>query len=383
VIRIVADHKIPFLKGALEGVASIKYLPGNEISREDLMDADALITRTRTMCNRELLEGTGVRFIASATIGYDHIDPAYCETAGIGWTNAPGCNASSVRQYVVSALLSLANRDGMNLDGLTLGVVGVGNVGSQVAMAGRALGMKVLLNDPPRARIEGDKVFTPLENLLERADVVTLHVPLNKEGEDKTAGMVDDRFMEMLKRGAVLINSSRGGVVDEEALVRGISSGKTGDVVLDVYRGEPAINRVLMDVITLATPHIAGYSLDGKADGTGMAVRAVSKHFSLGMDDWQPAGIPLPEDPVLQADAASRSGIGWIWELYRKTYDITRDDAMLRKDPSAFERLRGEYPFRREPGAYTVRLLNEFPGRRKLLGSFGFTVIPEPLIKKE
>ena len=379
-IRIVADHKIPFLQGALEGVASVRFLPGGEISRDDLVDADALITRTRTICNKELLEHTGIRFIASATIGYDHIDTDFCDQAGIGWTNAPGCNASSVQQYVVSALLCLAVRRGFDLDGLTLGVVGVGHVGSRVARAGQALGMKVLLNDPPRARSEGAEAFTPLEKLLEQADVITLHVPLNRKGEDKTAGMVDNRFTGRVKRGAVLINTSRGGVVEEDALVRGLSSGKLGDVVLDVFRGEPVVNPGLLDAVTLATPHIAGYSLDGKANGTGMAVRAVSKYFSLDMDDWQPSGIPLPEDPVLDVDAGSRSGRGLLWDLYRKTYDITRDDAMLRNDPSAFEQLRGDYPFRRELGAYSVRLSGGSHWFRGLIETLGFTVLQEPLI---
>ena len=376
-IRIVADNKIPFLKGALEGVASVRYLPGSEISRNDLLDADALITRTRTICNRELLEGTGIRFIASATIGYDHIDMDFCERAGIVWTNAPGCNASSVQQYVVSALLCMAVRRGFDLDRLTLGVVGVGHVGSRVARAGQALGMKVLLNDPPRARAEGTEAFAPLEELLEQADVITLHVPLNKEGEDRTAGMVDNRFTGRMKQGAVLINTSRGGVVEEEALVRGLSSGKPGDAVLDVFRGEPAVSAGLLGAVTLDTPHIAGYSLDGKANGTGMAVRAVSRYFSLDMDDWQPSGIPLPEDPLLEVDAGPLPDRGLLWDLYRRTYDITRDDALLRKDPLAFERLRGDYPFRREPGVYTVRLLKESTRFRKLLESLGFTVLTD------
>jgi erythronate-4-phosphate dehydrogenase len=380
VIRIVADHKIPFLKGALEGVASVRYLPGSEISRDDLLDADALITRTRTICNRELLEGTGIRFIASATIGYDHIDTGFCEKAGIVWTNAPGCNASSVQQYVVSALLCLAVHRGFDLDGLVLGVVGVGHVGSRVARAGQALGMRVLLNDPPRARAEGPEAFAPLEELLEQADVITLHVPLNREGEDRTAGMVDNQFTGRVKRGAVLINTSRGGVVEEDALVRGLTSGKLGDVVLDVFRGEPVVSAGMLDAVTLATPHIAGYSLDGKANGTGMAVRALSSYFSLGMDHWQPSGIPLPEDPLLEVDAGSLPDRGLLWDLYRKTYDITRDDALLRKDPSAFERLRGDYPFRREPGAYSVRLSGEPHGFRELIETLGFTVITEPHI---
>ncbi len=179
-IKIVADNKIPFLAGALESAARVEYMPGSEISGEQLMDADALITRTRTRCNRELLEGTSVRFIASATIGYDHIDTEYCRQQGIEWTNAPGCNSFSVEQYVVSALLWLAHHRRIDLRTLTLGIIGVGNVGSKVANAARVLGMKVLLNDPPRERQEGSAEYSSLEELKSRADIITLHVPLNR-----------------------------------------------------------------------------------------------------------------------------------------------------------------------------------------------------------
>ena len=194
-IRIVADDRIPFLRGAFEEAAKVSYLPGSEIRQPDLKDAECLITRTRTRCDRTLLEHTGIRMIASATIGFDHIDTEYCRKAGIRWTNAPGCNASSVQQYMVSVLLHLALRMGFDLRDLTLGVVGVGHVGSLVAEAAEALGMNVLLNDPPRQRAEGGAQFTGLDRLLEEADVITLHVPLNRGGRDNTAGMVGRRFI--------------------------------------------------------------------------------------------------------------------------------------------------------------------------------------------
>ena len=209
-IKIVADNKIPFLDGALEGVARVEYLPGAEISRSSLLDADALITRTRTKCNRELLEGTSIRFIATATIGYDHIDTDYCREKGIVWTNAPGCNSSSVEQYMVSIMLWLATHRSIDLKALSLGVIGVGNVGRKVASAARAMGMKVLLNDPPRERAEGNAEFVSLEELKEQADIISLHVPLNKGGLDNTEHLVNREFLTHLKSGAILINTSRG-----------------------------------------------------------------------------------------------------------------------------------------------------------------------------
>jgi erythronate-4-phosphate dehydrogenase len=373
-IRVVADHKIPFLKGALEPVAKVDYFPGGEISRKDLLDADALITRTRTRCDRALLEGTGVKFIASATIGHDHIDAEYCREAGISWTNAPGCNASSVRQYMVSALLYLAMEMDLDPGKLTLGVVGAGNVGSRVAKAAADLGMKVLVNDPPRARAEGPEAFVSLEDLLEGSDIVSLHVPLNREGRDRTHHMVDAHFLEALKPGAILVNTSRGEVVREKDLLRALEGDRLAAVVLDVFENEPNPNIQLLDRLTLATPHIAGYSLDGKANGTRMSVQALSRAFGLGLDDWVPRGMPEPAQPQLLGDAAEEKPLALLWELYRQTYDVGTDDRRLRENPEAFEALRGEYPFRREPSAYSVRLFQGDPLIRGKLEALGFSV---------
>jgi erythronate-4-phosphate dehydrogenase len=376
-ISVVADHKIPFLKGALEKVASVNYIPGGEISRGDLTRADALITRTRTRCDRELLEGTAVRFIASATIGHDHIDTDYCRRAGIRWTNAPGCNASSVEQYMVSALLYLASEKGLDLERSTLGVLGVGNVGSRVARAAGSLGMRTLLNDPPRVRKEGKGAFVDLDELIACSDVITLHVPLTIGGVDNTLGMVNRRFIDRVRKGAVLINTSRGGVVNEDDLIHGISSGRLSTVILDVFRGEPVVDRRLLDLVTLATPHIAGYSLDGKANGTGMAVRALSTHFQLGMDHWKPEYLDLPGKTTLYGDTTALPRNKLLWQLFRETYDITADDRRLREDPGTFESLRGDYPLRREPHVYSVRLFQGDPGLRETLESLGFSVLSD------
>jgi len=376
-IKIVADNKIPFLKGALERVAKVEYLPGGEISRSHLLDADALITRTRTKCTRDLLEGTSIRFIATATIGYDHIDTDYCKEKGIGWTNAPGCNSSSVEQYIVSTLLWLAIHRSLNLSTLSLGVIGVGNVGQKVAAAARALGMRVFLNDPPRERAEGPAEFVSLEELKEHADIITLHVPLNKGGMDNTEHLVNREFLTHLKNGAILINSSRGAVVDEEALLNGIRSGKLSDVILDVFENEPAINSDLLEALTLATPHIAGYSLDGKANGTAMSVRAISHFFSLGLDDWFPASIPVPELPEILADASESDLSELLWDIYAQTYDVSSDDQRLRNAPDSFELLRGEYPFRREPVAYAVRLFQGYSEIREILENLRFDVLSD------
>jgi len=377
VIRIVADDKIPFLQGALEGVARIDYVPGAEISNSHLTNADCLITRTRTRCNRELLEGSKVRFIASATIGYDHIDTEYCRSAGINWTNAPGCNSSSVQQYIVSTLLFMAKLRNLDLTGLTLGVVGVGNVGRKVAVAAEALGLNVLRNDPPRQRVEGKRDFAGLEELLDQSHIISLHVPLNIGGEDNTFRMVNGEFIQQMKNGTLLINTSRGGVVEESALLKGIRQGEFSDVVLDVFENEPEIDLELLDAITLATPHIAGYSLDGKANGTAMSVRSISQFFNLGLENWEPTSIPMPAENELFADAAQGSFREILWDLYSQTYDISSDDRRFRNDPGDFERLRGNYPRRREPHAYSVRLFQGFMEITTQLEKLGFSVLSD------
>jgi erythronate-4-phosphate dehydrogenase len=376
-IKIVADNKIPFLEGALEGVAAMKYLPGGSISKDDLMDADALITRTRTQCNSELLEGSSVRFIASATIGFDHIDTRYCKEKGIQWTNAPGCNSSSVEQYLVSALLWLAFQRKLKLKNMTLGIVGVGNVGSKVARVAEALGMEVLLNDPPRERVEGSEDFISLEALQEQSDIISLHVPLNRGGVDNTYHLVDQAFLTNAKKGLILINTSRGPVVDEQALLQGIEQGIIGDAILDVFENEPLVQWELLEALSLATPHIAGYSLDGKANGTTMSVQALSRFFGLGLDNWSPDNIPVPMEREILADASGKDIQKLLWEIYSQCYDISADHKRLKKAPESFEALRGEYPFRREAPAYAVRLFQGYPEIREILEKLGFDVLSD------
>lgn len=353
-IKIIADDKIPFLKGALENSTHVVYLRGNEISHADVQNADALLVRTRTKCNKDLLDNTSIKFIASATIGYDHIDTEYCKENGIAWANAPGCNASSVEQYVVAALLELANRLGFELSSKTIGIVGVGHVGSKIARAASVLGMRVLLNDPPRKRIENSSDFIDLETLQKEADIISFHVPLNRNGEDRTLNIVDDQFLKKLKKGAILINTSRGEIIDENDLESAIDRELLSATVLDVWRNEPFINLNLLEKTTMATPHIAGYSADGKAKGTEMSVRALSSVFKLGLADWIPEKIPLPENPLIKINCQNKIKQEIISETYQYTYNISKDDAALRENPDSFEALRENYPIRREANAYTI-----------------------------
>jgi len=373
-MKIVADDKIPFLKGVLEPYSNVRYLPGFFITNKEIRDNDAIIIRTVTKCNDKLLEGTAVKFIAAASIGYDHIDTEYCRKHNITWTNAPGCNSSSVQQYIASALLHFAKHHSFRLSGKTFGIVGVGNVGKKVAGLATTLGMNVLLNDPPRERVEGKKEFVTLEQILAESDIITLHVPLTKKGIDKTYHMVDKQFLQKMNPGCYIINSSRGSVVNEMDLMKVVRSGKPGGVILDVWENEPDINPELLNLIDIGTPHIAGYSQEGKANGTAMSVRAISKFYNLGLNTWYPENIPAPDHPEIRVECAAKSEEEILREIIHSTYPIEKDDARLRHSPEKFEALRGKYPVRREFPAFEVNLKNGNPELRKKIEALGFRV---------
>ena len=375
-MKIVCDNKIPFIRGVFEPWAEVVYLPGAETTPEVVRDADAVVTRTRTICDEALLSGSSIRVVASATIGYDHIDTAWCEAHGILWRNAPGCNADSVRQYVAAALCTLARRHGLQLAGMTLGVVGVGHVGSRVAEVASLLGMRVLLCDPPRARREGGDAFVSLDEIIASSDIVTLHVPLSREGEDATWHLFDAARLAKMRPDQFLINSSRGPVVDGSALKAVLQAKALRGAVLDVWEGEPEPDRALMELLDIATPHIAGYSADGKANGTMMSVRTVASVLGLPLTDWRPERIPAPAQPLSFAlDAAGKSRQEVLSEALLYTYDILADDRALRAHPERFEQLRGDYPVRREPTAFTLRLQGATPELTQTLSALGFRVI--------
>jgi erythronate-4-phosphate dehydrogenase len=371
-MKIIVDNKIPYIRGALEPFAKVVYLPGNLTTRETVRETDALVTRTRTLCTRETLEGSRVRIIATATIGFDHIDTGYCDTAGIQWVNAPGCNAESVNQYMASALFSWAARERVALKGQTIGIVGVGQVGSRVAKTCEILGMNVLLNDPPRERAEGSTQFVSLRDIREQCDIITFHVPLNMEGEDCTYQMVNQPFVGALQKRPLLINTCRGEVFESEAVHRARETGEIAGLIIDCWENEPALDLDLLHRVDFGTPHIAGYSRDGKANGTTVAVRAISEFFGFGIDDWEPAGIEPPENPVIELDGAHQREEAVLAQAVLSTYRIAADDAALRDNPQAFEQLRGDYPVRREFSSYTIEAVNVASTVREKLKKLGF-----------
>ena len=374
-MKIIVDNKIPYIKGALEPFADVVYLPGNLTTAEVVKDADALITRTRTICNKEILEGSRVKFIATATIGFDHIDTDYCETAGIEWANAPGCNAESVNQYISSALFSYSGRRKFALKGKTIGIVGVGQVGSRVAETCKTLGMVVLLNDPPRERVEDPSQFVSLQTIREQADIISFHVPLNREGDDRTFHMVSEKFLQGLKKKPLIINTCRGEVFDSKAVYKAIEANDLSGLVIDCWENEPELDLNLLKMADYGTPHIAGYSKDGKANGTRISVQAISRFFKLGIDDWEPLGVEAPRDPVVELDGNERGEDSILADAVLSTYNIESDDQALRDNPQLFEQLRGDYPVRREFDSYSVRVRNVEIGVLEKLGKLGFKVI--------
>lgn len=369
-MKIVCDDKIPFLKGVFEPYAQVVYLPGAKTTAEDVRDADAIVTRTRTKCNEALLGGSSVKMIATATIGFDHIDTVWCEANGIGWTNAPGCNSGSVRQYIASVLVSLSTGLGFGLKGKTLGVIGVGHVGSKVSAIARTLGMNILLNDPPRAEAEGPEGFVSLDEVLKYSDIVTLHVPLAPDTYHLIAGEV----LAKMNPGQILINSSRGEVVDGDALKAALKEKRLLGAVLDVWEHEPGIDPELLRLVNIATPHIAGYSADGKAAGTTASVRAVAHALGIKeLYDWKVSSVPGGAEFAI--DGAGKSSEEIMREAILHTYDVSADCIALRNDRDAFEQLRSNYPIRREFEAFSLKLSSVSPDICHSLAELGFNVI--------
>lgn len=339
-MKLVADNEIPFLQGLFDPYMDVVCKPGEQICADDLKDADVLLISIRTKCTAEMLKGSPVKLIATANIGTDHIDMDYCNAHGIRVENAKGCNAGGVMNYVMSALFGIASRKSIPLYGATIGIIGAGNCGSLVEAAARLLGFNVLLCDPPRAEVEGEEGFCSQQFLLNNSDIVSMHVPLNSS----TAKMANAEFFSQMKLGAFFINVARGEVVDEEALIEAIP--KLGPVVLDTWQGEPEVNRRLMNLVDIATPHVAGYSLQGKAYGTAYAVRAVA-HF---------AGIKKLMEYMPQVDESQRAvkieiegrTQGEIASSIQYNYPIFTDDFMFRVNPNGFNQLRSEYKYRRE-----------------------------------
>jgi len=376
-MKIIADENIPCVEQAFASLGEVSLLPGRGMQPEQVRDADILLVRSVTSVDRTLLEGSSVRFVGSATIGFDHVDRAWLQQHDIGFATAPGCNATSAAEYVVSALLVLAERKGFELAGKTVGIIGCGNVGSRVRNKLAALGMRCVINDPPLQAQGGHDDFVSLDEVLQ-ADVVTVHVPYTRDGLCPTHHLVDSAVLKRLKTNALFINTSRGAVTDNPALNRLLAERDDLSVVLDVWEGEPAISTELLEQVDLGTPHIAGYSLDGKLRGTEMIYRAACEHFGQS-GQWRVADN-LPAGSVIECNESGVTAM--LRAAVFSTYDIRADDACLRtmfslpagEQPAYFDQLRKEYPVRREFSTTSVLVDDADSECEPVLRGLGFPV---------
>ncbi len=384
-INIIAGESIPFAKEAFEGLGSVRFLSGRSITSADLKDTHILLVRSITQVNEALLHGTPVEFVGSASAGVDHIDTSYLKARNIGFASAAGSNANSVAEYVIAALLILGKQHGFGLAGKTIGIVGVGNIGKLVKDKAEALGMHPILNDPPLSET-GQIDHRSLQEAL-ACDVVTLHTPLTTEGPYPTYHLLNEHTFKWVQPSVIFINAARGEVVDSDALMKVITHKQIGPTVLDVWEHEPDIDWNLFEAVTLGTPHIAGHSLDGKANGTFMIYTALCKH--LGVESsWNPVlSLPPPNVPSIEIDNQPQSDQEQIQEIVTKIYDIEADYHQMQKllaspskeRPTLFDALRENYPVRREFHRSTVKLSKNRSGLRQILGGLGFPDIIEKM----
>ena len=380
-MKTVCAESVLHGREAFATLGEVTVVPDRKIGPAEVREADALVIRSKTAVHRDLLAGSRVAFVGTATAGFDHLDTAALAEAGVAWMAAAGCNANSVAEYIVAALLCLARRHSFRLEGRTLGVVGVGQVGRRVVRKAQALGLRVLQNDPPRRLAENAAELIEADDLLAASDIVTLHVPLTDVGPFATRRMVDARWLERMKPGAIFINASRGEVVDEADLLLALESGQVSTAVLDVWDHEPAFSAALMARAELGTPHIAGYSYDGKLEGTILVYRDACRFFERPAT-WNPDPLrPPPAVPEIVFDPTGWGDEAALDAMVRRVYDIEADDRALRDGPNdeaaraaRFERLRRNYPERREFFNTRVRLTRPAPDLARKLDGIGFRV---------
>ena len=381
-MNIVCASSVWHASEAFSGLGDVRLLPDRDIRREHLLDADALIVRSKTAVGPELLDGTPVGFVGTATAGADHFDVPWLNQAGIAWSASPGCNANSVAEYVAAALVLLARKRAALLPGRTLGLVGCGQVGSRAAQKAAILGLRVLRNDPPLALQTGSADYQPLEAVLSEADILTLHVPLVADGPFPTRHLADCRLFEKLKPGAWFINSSRGAVADSDSLQCALDHHLVSACALDVWEKEPELPDALKRTVDFLTPHVAGYSLEGLLNGTLHCYRELC-HFLEVEPSWTPDPRQLPPAPFVEIDAAHRSDDDVLAELLATACPIPEDDrawrAEMATDDSAelrrrFDRFRKNYQSRREFAAIRVHLSHASPALLDVVAAFGFQV---------
>ena len=377
-MKIILDENISFAEEAFSPLGEVVLENGRKINKDMLKDADALITRSITNVNKDLLEGSGIKFVGTATIGIDHFDLDYLSHNNIAYASAAGCNSYAVAEYIFSAISAIMHAHSTTLKGKTIGVIGCGNIGTKVVSMGEALGLEVIKNDPPIQRLTGREDFQTLDEILD-SDIITLHVPLNSDGIDKTYHLIDEKIIRRLKPGTVLINSSRGSVVDNTALLNIIRRRKDLITVLDVWENEPKISPELLTRVNIGTPHIAGYSLEGKVNGTTIIYNALCKFFDL-QPEWNPK-LPAVENNIIELNG-NEIPEEFLFKIFFRVYPIIEDDKLLKSSAGLsqeergkfFDNLRKNYRLRRELNNYIIKAGPLSKSLQNLTGVFRWNV---------
>jgi erythronate-4-phosphate dehydrogenase len=379
--RILVNKHTPLAVPVFSSIGEVTALDTAEITRDTVRDADILVVRSESKVAKQLLEGSRVRFVGTVTVGTDHIDTDYLSEHGIVCKSAAGCNAQSVAEYILAALLVLAKKKKISLRDKVLGVVGVGNIGSKVVAIATALGMTVLQYDPPLARTTGGNRFVSFDELLS-ADIVTLHVPFTKIGTDPTFHMFNEQTFARMKRGAVLINTSRGGVVETQALKKALDDRQLSEAILDVWENEPDIDTELLSRAFLGTQHIAGHSLDGKLNAVQMIYEEACSFLSVSPSVNVREYVPKSDLRTIHVNGTAKDDVGMLDSIVRQAYDIEYDDMMLRRildlpareRPKYFSTLRATYRERNEFGHYRVDLPDSAHEIKKILQTVKFHI---------
>lgn len=371
-MQIIADENIPYIHAAFSNFGEIRTINGRQINSAQLSDAEILLVRSITQVNQKLLAGTSIRFVGTATIGLNHIDLDYLQQQNIRFASAPGSNATSVAEYVISALLIIAQKQGFNLRNKSVGIIGCGNVGSRVLKKLKALGVNCIIYDPPLQEKTGNLNYVDLDTILS-ADIITLHVPLSKGEPYPTYHLVNSEFLAKLPSKVILINTSRGAIVDEKALLEKLAASPAMTVIVDVWKNEPDINKQLLQRAALATPHIAGYSFDGKVRGTEMLYAAICDYLQQP-PTWQ-ADQNLPAAPLTHLSFSQNVEDNTaIYTAIMACYDVRRDYAALRTASASFDNLRKNYPVRREFNCVEIKLPAEKSALAAQFKGLGFQV---------
>ena len=359
-MRLIVDENIPFGKEAFENFGDVELHAGREVNAESCRDVDALVVRSITKVNESLLKDSSVKFVGTTTIGTDHIDKEYLKKENISFSSAPGCNSYSVAEYVFSAIAFSVNKHNLNLKNLSIGVVGYGNIGKKVVAIAQSIGMKVIVCDPPLQRSTKQREFSTLKETL-KCDIITFHVPLNRDGVDKTLHLLDEESLKIIKPNAILINSSRGPVVSNDALKKRLQKSNDIHAIIDVWESEPDYDVELLELVEIATPHIAGYSFEGKVNGTLMIYDALSK-LTNSSHSYKPK-FPQIENPEILLDE-KESLESLLLKLFICSYDIMEDDKLIRESAKLplqerkkqFDKLRKTYRVRRELSNFSTTL---------------------------